>query len=108
MHNKDMKKDAVITVRLPVELKRQLAARARRERRSLSAQVEHELAHVLGGVPTAAGDRSLAADRATPRAAQPRPAAPLLGRYEGAAVPSDQDIRDVRAMLWGSLGRRGA
>jgi hypothetical protein len=98
MQNKVMKKDAAITVRLPLELKRKLAARARQERRSLSAQVEHELAHALGGPDEAASPappvRTVAASK-------------LLGRYEAAAVPSDGDIAQVRSMLWGTLGRRG-
>jgi hypothetical protein len=95
MQNEFMKKDAAITVRLPRELKRKLTARAKKERRSLSAQVEHELAAALsGGGPPA------------PMPPTGRPPGVLLGRFAATKVATDDDIAEVRALLWGKLGRR--
>ncbi len=85
-----MAKDAVVTVRLPVSLKRQLEAVARKERRSLSAQItavlERETRH---------------------EAVEAEPGGRLLGRYAGTPVPSDEDLIEVRRLLWGGLARRG-
>lgn len=81
MHNDDMK-DATITVRVPPELKRRLAERAKRERRSISAQVLFEL------------------ERATLReAAGPAPIS-ALGMFKGARIPSDSDFAEVRSLVW--------
>ena len=84
-----MAKDAAITVRVPQELKRRLAARAKRERRSISAQVLFEL------------ERAVATE-------EDRPAErPALGMFEGARLPSDADIREARSALWGRLSKSG-
>jgi hypothetical protein len=84
-----MPKDAAVTVRLPPSLKRALEARARRERRSLSAQIA---AYLERGV----AEESAVAD------------APgrLLGLFVGGPVPSDEDFAHARRLLWGSLGKR--
>jgi len=84
-----MHKDAAVTVRIPAELKRKLEARARRERRSLSAQIATVLERSVEERPDGGPGR-------------------LLGLYEGGPVPSDEDFAEVRALLWGSLGRRKA
>ncbi len=85
-----MSKDAAVTVRLPLGLKRQLEALARKERRSLSAQI------------TAVLDRE-----ARYEMVETEPGARLLGRYGGTPVPSDEELVEVRRLLWGGLGRRG-
>jgi len=85
-----MVKDAAITVRIPADLKRRLAQRARRERRSLSAQVEFELTRSLAGEAT--GER--------------RARRPSAGRFAGTPVPTEADFAEVRSLLWGRLGRR--
>lgn len=85
-----MPKDAAITIRLPASLRRRLEARARAQRRSLSAQVVVELER-----------------------ASPEPEASLsvkgrfLGRFAGTLTPTDGDLAEVRRRLWGTLGRRG-
>ena len=85
-----MAKHAAITVRLPVDLKQRLSRRARREKRSLSAQVEYELVRALAEEATE-GNRARK---------------PSAGRYAGTPVPTDADFAEVRALLWGRLGRR--
>lgn len=89
MQNAAMAKDSAVTVRLPQPLKRALEARARRERRSLSAQIAAYL------------ERGVADDSAT----ETTPGR-LLGLFEGGPVPSDEDFQRVRRLLWGSLGKR--
>jgi hypothetical protein len=84
-----MVKDTVITVRLPLSVKRLLEERARKEHRSLSAQVLHELGQVLASAP----------------ARRSRSRGKLLGRYAGYGVPSEKDFAEVRAALWGRLPR---
>lgn len=84
-----MGKEATITVRLPAQLRSRLAARARREKRSLSAQVEHELERALANEPDAR-----------------KPRGKFQGRYLGSRVPTEADLREVRALLWGRLGNR--
>lgn len=84
-----MPKDAAVTVRLPQSLKRALEARARRERRSLSAQIAAYLERDVAD-ESAGGD---APGR-------------LLGLFEGGPVPSDADFTRVRRLMWGSLGKR--
>ena len=81
----DMANDAVVTVRIPAPLKRRLEARARQAHRSVSAQVLHDL--------QAATD---AADDGSRRGR-------FLGLYAGTQIPTDAEIRDVRARLWGRL-----
>jgi hypothetical protein len=70
-----MKRDSAVTIRLPSALKRELLARARRERRSLSAQI------------TAYLEREVAQ-----RAARRGRGGKLLGLYEGARLPSDAEF----------------
>lgn len=86
-----MAKDAAVTVRIPLGLKRRLEAVARKERRSLSAQI------------TAVLEREVRDD-----AVEAEPGGKLLGRYEGTPVPSDEDLVEVRRLLWGRLGRRSS
>ena len=81
--------DAAVTVRLPQSLKRALEARARRERRSLSAQIAAYLERGVAEEPVVAD----APGR-------------LLGLFEGGPVPSDADFARARRLLWGSLGKR--
>ena len=85
-----MPKEAIITVRVPEAVKRRLAARAEREHRSLSAQVLHEL------------------ERALEREVEGPASSAALGLFEGAALPSEGDLLDVRALLFGSIGARHA
>jgi hypothetical protein len=87
MHNARMSKDATITVRVRQALKRRLAERAKREHRSLSAQVAYEL------------------ERAVARKAG-GPVASALGRFDGARLPSDEDFLEVRGALFGRGLRR--
>ena len=89
--NDGMAKDAAVTVRIPLGLKRRLEAVARKERRSLSAQI------------TAVLEREARDD-----AVEAEPGGKLLGRYEGTPVPSDEDLVEVRRLLWGRLGRRSS
>ena len=84
-----MAKNAAVTVRLPVELKRRLAARAQRERRSVSAQIVAELSRSLE-----AEDRPI------------DPSKSALGMFAGSRIPRDRDFQEVRALLWGKLGAR--
>jgi hypothetical protein len=84
-----MKKEAAITVRIPATLKRRLARTARRERRSMSAQVQHALEQAVALEPDEPVERR-----------------PALGMFAGARLPSDNDILEVRAALWGELGKR--
>lgn len=86
-----MNKTASITVRVPQALKRRLAQRAKREHRSISAQVLLEL------------ERAVASDDA-----ESRDVRPALGLFEGSRVPTDDDFREVRAGLWGNMGHRDA
>lgn len=85
MHNELMANDSAVTVRIPASLKRRLDARARDGHRSLSAQVLHDL--------------STATDAASPGPAPGR----FVGLFAGARVPSDPDVREVRADLWRRL-----
>jgi hypothetical protein len=84
-----MNKEAAVTVRLPLALKRRIEARAKRERRSLSAQVVWELEQALASEP------------------KPEAPRPALGMFAGGRVPTDEEIAEVRALLWGRMGRRG-
>jgi len=78
----DYMKDATITVRVPPELKRRLAERAKRERRSISAQVLFEL------------------ERATLQEAGGPKTTSALGMFKGARIPSDSDFAEVRSIVW--------
>lgn len=86
--NEYMSKDATITVRVPRELKRQLARRAGLEHRSISAQVLHEL------------------ERAIAREESGEARSPALGLFNAVRLPSEEDFREVRAALWGRVGAR--
>lgn len=90
MQNECMPKDAAITVRIPLRVKRRLEALARHERRSLSAQVVTCIEESLDS-------------RSAEEATEP---SRLLGLMEGARVPTEADFKEVRLLLWGSLGRR--
>ncbi|MFC1642894.1 hypothetical protein ACFL5O_09470 [Myxococcota bacterium] len=84
-----MAKEAAVTVRIPAKLKHQLEVQARRERRSLSAQVVVYL------------DQAIASQAVLERSS----ATPFLGKYAGSRLPSEADFAEVRAMLWGALGK---
>jgi hypothetical protein len=84
-----MAKDTAVTVRIPLGLKRRLEAVAREEHRSLSAQITAMLERETRNKAVAA-----------------EPCGRLLGRYKGTPVPSDEDLVEVRRLLWGTLGRR--
>ena len=88
MHNAYMSKSAAVTVRLPPMLKRRLEARAKSERRSLSAQLVVDLERI--------------SEEPSPVETKGR----FLGLFEGTRVPTDSDIAEVRRLLWGKLGRR--
>ena len=90
MQDEYMSKDAAITVRISIGLKRRLEALARQERRSLSAQVATCLEENMDARP----------DGATEQPAR------LLGLFEGGRVPAEKDFAEVRRLLWGSLGKR--
>jgi plasmid stability protein len=84
-----MAKDATVTIRLPVAVKRKLQARARREGRSLSAEIVGYLEREVATEPSEKSSRGK-----------------LLGCYAGTRVPTEDDFMLVRRLLWGSLGRR--
>jgi len=86
MQNEGMSNNATLTVRLPVALKEQLEARAVAEHRSLSSQVVAELQRVAEKVPADA-----------PRKGR------VLGICAGGKVPTDEDIAEVRELLWRRL-----
>lgn len=86
-----MAKDAAVTVRLSQALKRTLEEHARRERRSLSAQIA---AYLERGVESESAPREMPGR--------------VIGLFEGGPVPSDQDFAYARRLLWGSLGKRGS
>lgn len=88
-----MAKDAAITIRIPSSLKRRLEARAKAQHRSVSAQVVADLERAL-------------TDRSDEVGGKGR----FLGLFEGTQLPSDEEIQEVRDLLWGSesrLGRHG-
>jgi len=83
-------KKASVTVHKPTRLRKSLEVRARGKKRSLSAQVEHEL------------PRAIAIER-EPRRVK---TGTLLGRFSDALVPSDEDIDEIRALMWTRLRMR--
>lgn len=89
-----MRKDAVITVRVPRPTRRRLEALARREGRSLSQQVERLI------------ERGLASDEVP--ADVPGGASRLEGLLTGEPVGELADFRAVRTVLSSSIlpGRR--
>ena len=88
MQSEDMANDAIVTVRIPADLKRRLEQRAKRSHRSLSAQVLHDLEQAVAGPQPVAG--------------KPRR---FVGLYAGTPVASDADVLEVRRRLWGRLAR---
>lgn len=88
MHIEDMGKQASLTVRLPVALKRSIEQRADAQRRSVSSQVVHDL--------------ELAAQAAAPTAP-----GHFLGLFKGSRLPTDDEVREARARLWHRLGDAG-
>jgi len=85
-------KDAVITVRLRSVTKRRVASLAKREGRSLSAQIERLVEAGLNGTAGPATTGS------APRS--------LAGIFAGTRVPTLKDFREVRAELSRSLLKR--
>jgi plasmid stability protein len=85
-----MSKDAAVTVRLPIALKRRLELRARAHHRSASAQMVHDLDAMLSVEPAVAPS-----------------VVPVLGRFAGSALPSEAHIQEVRQRLWSRLRTHG-
>jgi predicted DNA-binding protein len=88
-----IRKDAVITVRVPRPTRRRLETLARREGRSLSQQVERLIERGLDGA-----DGAVAAADGTAR---------LSGLLASEPAPEYGDFRSVRTLLSGSLRREG-
>lgn len=88
-HSDCTMKKAALTIRLPASLKRRLQARAESQHRSLSAQVVADLERVVDELETSA---SHAGGR-------------FLARFAGTAMPTDEDLAEVRGLLWGRIGR---
>jgi len=86
-HNAYMRKGSTITVRLPASLKRRLESRAASEHRSLSSQVVADLENVTREGSDEAGASGK-----------------FLGLFAGSRLPTDEDIAEVRRLLWGRLG----
>ena len=88
VHNECMTKNAAVTIRLPASLKSRLEARAESQHRSLSAQVVADLERVAEepGPSSGVGGR-------------------FLGLFAGTAMPTDEDLAEVRSLLWGRIGR---
>ena len=82
-------KDAVVTVRMRSALRRRIESAARKEGRSLSAQIER-----LVEAGLEAPDRGTPAPRA------------LSGLFAGGRVPALEDFAEVRRELSTALGRR--
>ncbi len=83
-----MTKNAAITIRIPASLKRGLESRAKKQHRSLSAQVVEDLETVLNG---SHNDET---------------GGKFLGLFAGTPIPTDDDIKEARALLWGSVATR--
>ena len=88
IQNQYMTKNAAVTIRLPGSLKRNLEDRAQKQQRSLSAQVLHDL------------------EMTVKDSARPVVAGKILGLFQGSRMPTEQDLKHVRSLLWGHLGRR--
>jgi hypothetical protein len=87
-----MRKDAVLTVRLPATTRRRLEALARREGRSVSAQAERLIEQGMS--------------RETPLSGRMPRTGSLAGVLRGGLVPTVADFREVRALVSASLLRR--
>jgi hypothetical protein len=85
-------KDAVLTIRVPAATRRRLAALARQERRSLSAQAERLIEQGLSRPVVARASRSGVRS--------------LAGLLRGGAVPTLTEFRAVRATFSAALARR--
>ena len=85
-------KDAVLTIRLPSDLRSRLEGLARREGRSLSQQVGRLIDQGIGED----------VERSAPARRQRAPR-PLSGLFQGGQVPTLADLRRVRAMISTSL-----
>jgi hypothetical protein len=89
MHNEYiMKNAAAITIRLPASLKRDLERRAERAHRSVSAQVVADLERILN------------------ESQEEKTGGKFLGIFSGTPLPTDEDIKEARALLWGKIGSR--
>ncbi len=88
----DMRKDAVITVRVPRPTRRRLETLARREGRSLSQQIERLIESGLGEIE--AGGTAVSATGST------------AGLLASEPVPEYAEFRAVRTLLSASLLRR--
>ena len=84
IHNAYMK-NAAITIRIPATLKRNLEMRAEKQHRSLSAQVVADLETIL--------DKSRNGEAG----------GKFLGLFAATPLPTEDDIKEVRALLWGNL-----
>jgi len=87
-------KDAVLTVRLASATRKRLEAVARREGRSLSAQVERLI------------EQGMTAAEPGRRGPRHRGARRLAGALRAERVPALTEFREVRALLSASLLRR--
>ena len=87
-----MRKDAIITLRVPRPTRRRLEALAKREGRSLSQQVERL---IEGGLDREDGGAVV----------RPKGAGRLAGLLAGEAIPEYGDFRSVRTLLSASLRR---
>jgi hypothetical protein len=93
----DMKKDAVITVRVSRAARRRIETAARAQGRSLSQMVERLIDMGLSG-DTGGATRGL----------ERRRAHPLAGTLSDGLVPSLGDFRRIRSELSASLVRRSS
>ena len=86
-----MGKNAAITLRIRADLKRRLEGAARKAGRSLGAEIAQRLENTVG-----------------PEEGEIRAAAPMMGKFFGARVPTDADFAAVRRILWGGMRRKAA
>lgn len=96
-------KDALLTLRIPTELRRRIAAVAERDDRSLSQAAERliELGlAVQGGTSAESGAGTIGEARHPSPRSSP---APLAGLFAGGLVPELTDFRNVRSELSSSL-----
>jgi predicted transcriptional regulator len=82
-----MEKGETIKVKLSKSLKRRMQKRAERFRRPLSVQIVADLMTVLEAEDNSSSGK-------------------FLGMFAGSLLPRDEDIQEVRSLLWGHLGRR--
>ena len=88
VHNTYIMKNAAITIRIPKSLKRSLEIRAEKQHRSVSAQVVADLETIL--------------ERSHDKEAGGK----FLGLFAGTPLPTDDDIKEARALLWGRIASR--